>query len=71
MMLGHWNRGTFMGAAWGPFRDVLKVWDEYFARKPYKVHSMGIASAPLSAVDLCKVCSCIASGGASAMFRVL
>lgn len=36
-----------MGAAWGPFRDVLKVWDEYFARKPYKAHSMGIASAPL------------------------
>jgi hypothetical protein len=38
-----------MGAAWGPFRDVLKVWDEYFARKPYKAHSMGIASAPPSA----------------------
>ena len=37
-----------MGAAWGPFRDVLKVWDEYFARKPYKAHSMGIASALLS-----------------------
>ena len=41
-----------MGAAWGPFRDVLKVWDEYFGRKPYKAHSMGIASALLSADKL-------------------
>lgn len=38
-------RGTFLGAPWGPFHDVRKVWDEFFGRKPYTAHSMGIASA--------------------------
>ena len=33
-----------MGAPWGPFHDVRKVWDEFFGRKPYRAHSMGIAS---------------------------
>jgi hypothetical protein len=37
-------RGTFMGAPWGPFHGVRKVWDEYFGHKPYRAHSMGIAS---------------------------
>ncbi|KAK9907995.1 hypothetical protein WJX75_001192 [Coccomyxa subellipsoidea] len=37
-------RGTFLGAPWGPFHDVRKVWDEFFGRKPYTAHSMGIAS---------------------------
>ena len=37
-------RGTFLGAPWGPFHDVRKVWDEFFGRKPYRAHSMGIAS---------------------------
>ncbi|BDA44584.1 probable platelet-activating factor acetylhydrolase IB subunit beta at C-terminar half [Coccomyxa sp. Obi] len=37
-------RGTFLGAPWGPFYDVRKVWDEFFGRKPYTAHSMGIAS---------------------------
>lgn len=33
-----------MGAPWGPFHDVRKIWDEYFGHRPYKAHSMGIAS---------------------------
>ena len=33
-----------MGAPWGPFHGVRKVWDEYFGHKPYRAHSMGIAS---------------------------
>lgn len=37
-------RGTFLGAPWGPFHDVRKVWDEFFGRKSYRAHSMGIAS---------------------------
>ena len=40
----HGCRGTFLGAPWGPFHDVRKVWDEYFGRKSYRAHSMGIAS---------------------------
>ena len=40
----HDCRGTFLGAPWGPFHDVRKVWDDYFGRKSYRAHSMGIAS---------------------------
>ena len=50
----HDCRGTFLGAPWGPFHDVRKVWDEYFGRKSYRAHSMGIASeAPPAACLLC------------------
>ena len=41
-------RGTFMGAPWGPFHDVRNIWDEYFGHRPYKAHSMGIASRLLT-----------------------
>ena len=41
-------RGTFLGAPWGPFHDVRKVWDEFFGRKDYRAHSMGIASKTLT-----------------------
>ena len=50
----HDCRGTFLGAPWGPFHDVRKVWDDYFGRKSYRAHSMGIASeAPPAARLLC------------------
>ena len=50
----HECRGTFLGAPWGPFHDVRKVWDDYFGRKSYRAHSMGIASeAPPAACSLC------------------
>ena len=36
-------RGTFLGAPWGPFSDVKKVWAEFFASKPYTSLPLGIA----------------------------
>lgn len=36
-------RGTFLGAPWGPFSDVKKVWAEFFASKPYAANALGIA----------------------------
>ncbi|BDA47685.1 probable platelet-activating factor acetylhydrolase IB subunit beta [Coccomyxa sp. Obi] len=36
-------RGTFLGAPWGPFSDVKKVWAEFFASKPYTSLALGIA----------------------------
>ena len=43
-----------MGAPWGPFHDVRNIWEEYFARKPYKAHSMGIASRLLNTMPSTK-----------------
>ena len=37
------TRGTFLGATWGPFADVKKVWQEYFESKPYRAQAFGIA----------------------------
>jgi hypothetical protein len=36
-------RGTFLGAPWGPFQDVKKVWSEFFENKPYTASALGIA----------------------------
>ncbi|BDA51571.1 probable platelet-activating factor acetylhydrolase IB subunit beta [Coccomyxa sp. Obi] len=36
-------RGTFLGAPWGPFADVKKVWSEVFASRPYTSLALGIA----------------------------
>ncbi|CAL8465692.1 g5228 [Coccomyxa elongata] len=36
-------RGTFLGAPWGPFSDVRKVWSVFFASKPYTSIALGIA----------------------------
>ena len=52
----HACRGTFLGAPWGPFHDVRKVWDDYFGRKSYRAHSMGIASKTPPTV--CSLCMC-------------
>lgn len=37
------RRGTFLGAPWGAFADVKKVWSEFFETKPYKAQAFGIA----------------------------
>ena len=50
------GRGTFLGAAWGPFADVRKVWMEFFESKPYKANAFGIAgelSLPVGTRCLC------------------
>jgi hypothetical protein len=32
-----------LGAPWGAFADVKKVWAEFFETKPYKAQAFGIA----------------------------
>ena len=44
------RRGTFLGAPWGAFADVKKVWSEFFETKPYKAQAFGIAGNLLAPI---------------------
>lgn len=47
------RRGTFLGASWGPFADVKKIWEEHFESKSYKALAFGIAGARSPCLNWC------------------